>query len=243
MTRPSAQTAHAHTTCRFDLLVLRPIGFFLSFKRPSDRMDHDKRLPLLASKLHCLPFCHLDSLPACLHACLSSYLPICLPACFPLCVPTSLSMPLCLTACFHSSLPFSLQSWDHKQSGCFNTFLRGHVNISIRAFIFSFFPPSFVLVGTKSSFLHLVLFVLPLPIFLPHPSLPLYFSPLHQVCLLVFLLLLLLHLSLSVSLTISPCLDSLFVSLSLTNNNFRVSNIRVSNRTLIYNVCPEAALT
>ena len=27
------------------------------------------------------------------------------------------------------------------------------------------------------------------------------------------------------------------------NNNFRVSNIRVSNRTLIYNVCPEAALT
>jgi len=25
--------------------------------------------------------------------------------------------------------------------------------------------------------------------------------------------------------------------------NFRVSNIRVSNRTLIYNVCPEAALT
>lgn len=125
-------------------------------------------------------------------------------------------MPLCLTACFHSSLPFSLQSWDHKQSGCFNTFLRGHVNISIRAFIFSFFPPSFVLVGTKSSFLHLVLFVLPLPIFLPHPSLPLYFSPLHQVCLLVFLLLLLLHLSLSVSLTISPCLDSLFVSLSLT---------------------------
>jgi len=27
------------------------------------------------------------------------------------------------------------------------------------------------------------------------------------------------------------------------NNNFRVSNIRVSNRALIYNVCPEAALT
>src|SRR6218665_3909197 len=27
------------------------------------------------------------------------------------------------------------------------------------------------------------------------------------------------------------------------NNNFRVSNIRVSNRTLIYKVCPEAALT
>jgi len=27
------------------------------------------------------------------------------------------------------------------------------------------------------------------------------------------------------------------------NNNFRVSNIRVLNRTLIYNVCPEAALT
>ena len=27
------------------------------------------------------------------------------------------------------------------------------------------------------------------------------------------------------------------------NNSFRVSNIRVSNRTLIYNVCPEAALT
>src|SRR6218665_2957561 len=27
------------------------------------------------------------------------------------------------------------------------------------------------------------------------------------------------------------------------NNNFRVSNIRVSYRTLIYNVCPEAALT
>jgi len=27
------------------------------------------------------------------------------------------------------------------------------------------------------------------------------------------------------------------------NNNFHVSNIRVSNRTLIYNVCPEAALT
>src|SRR6218665_828396 len=27
------------------------------------------------------------------------------------------------------------------------------------------------------------------------------------------------------------------------NNNFRVSNIRVSNRTLIYNVCPETALT
>ena len=26
-------------------------------------------------------------------------------------------------------------------------------------------------------------------------------------------------------------------------NNFRVSNIRVSNRTLIYNVCPEAAIT
>src|SRR6218665_2530819 len=25
------------------------------------------------------------------------------------------------------------------------------------------------------------------------------------------------------------------------NNNFSVSNIRVSNRTLIYNVCPEAA--
>src|SRR6218665_3311848 len=27
------------------------------------------------------------------------------------------------------------------------------------------------------------------------------------------------------------------------NNNFRVSNIRGSNSTLIYNVCPEAALT
>src|SRR6218665_1766884 len=27
------------------------------------------------------------------------------------------------------------------------------------------------------------------------------------------------------------------------NNNFRVSNIRVLNRSLIYNVCPEAALT
>ena len=27
------------------------------------------------------------------------------------------------------------------------------------------------------------------------------------------------------------------------NNNFRVSNTKVSNRTLIYNVCPEAALT
>jgi len=27
------------------------------------------------------------------------------------------------------------------------------------------------------------------------------------------------------------------------NNNFPVSNIRVSNCTLIYNVCPEAALT
>ena len=27
------------------------------------------------------------------------------------------------------------------------------------------------------------------------------------------------------------------------NNNFRVSNIRVSNRTLIYNVCPKSALT
>ena len=27
------------------------------------------------------------------------------------------------------------------------------------------------------------------------------------------------------------------------NNNFRVSNIRVSSRTLIYNVCSEAALT
>ena len=31
--------------------------------------------------------------------------------------------------------------------------------------------------------------------------------------------------------------------IDLNNNNFRVSNIRVSNRTLIYNVCPEAALT
>src|SRR6218665_4200162 len=29
----------------------------------------------------------------------------------------------------------------------------------------------------------------------------------------------------------------------IINNNFRVSNIRVSNRTLIYNACPEAALT
>ena len=27
------------------------------------------------------------------------------------------------------------------------------------------------------------------------------------------------------------------------NNNLRVSNIRVSNRTLIYNVCPKSALT
>jgi len=27
------------------------------------------------------------------------------------------------------------------------------------------------------------------------------------------------------------------------NNNIRVSNIRVSNRTLIYNVCPKSALT
>jgi len=27
------------------------------------------------------------------------------------------------------------------------------------------------------------------------------------------------------------------------NNNLRVSNIRVSNRTLIYNVCPKCALT
>ena len=33
------------------------------------------------------------------------------------------------------------------------------------------------------------------------------------------------------------------VSNNNNNNNFRVSNIRVSNRTLIYNVCPEAALT
>src|SRR6218665_1055311 len=29
----------------------------------------------------------------------------------------------------------------------------------------------------------------------------------------------------------------------LYNNNLRVSNIRVSNRTLIYNVCPKSALT
>jgi len=34
----------------------------------------------------------------------------------------------------------------------------------------------------------------------------------------------------------------LFV-VGINNNNFRVSNIRVSNGTLIYNVCPEAALT
>jgi len=27
------------------------------------------------------------------------------------------------------------------------------------------------------------------------------------------------------------------------NNNLRVSNIRVSNRPLIYNVCPKSALT
>ena len=27
------------------------------------------------------------------------------------------------------------------------------------------------------------------------------------------------------------------------NNNLRVSNIRVSSRTLIYNVCPKSALT
>ena len=27
------------------------------------------------------------------------------------------------------------------------------------------------------------------------------------------------------------------------NNNLRASNIRVSNRTLIYNVCPKSALT
>jgi len=32
-------------------------------------------------------------------------------------------------------------------------------------------------------------------------------------------------------------------SLKTCNNNLRVSNIRVSNRNLIYNVCPKSALT
>ena len=33
------------------------------------------------------------------------------------------------------------------------------------------------------------------------------------------------------------------LSSSANNNNLRVSDIRLSNRTLIYNVCPKSALT
>ena len=54
-------------------------------------------------------------------------------------------------------------------------------------------------------------------------------------------------------LTVSPGAESMTAEIKNYNNNnnnnnnniFRVSNIRVSNRTLIYNVhvCPEAALT
>ena len=39
---------------------------------------------------------------------------------------------------------------------------------------------------------------------------------------------------------VSKCL---VFTTTTNNNNLRVSNIRVSNRTLIYNVCPKSALT
>ena len=59
-----------------------------------------------------------------------------------------------------------------------------------------------------------------------------------------------LYMSLSVcvfylfSLSVSLCLSlSRCLSVSNNNNNFRVSNIRVSNRTLNYNVCPKSTLT
>ena len=45
----------------------------------------------------------------------------------------------------------------------------------------------------------------------------------------------------SATLTGTPAV--LVVRFTCYNNNLPVSNIRVSNRTLIYNVCPKSALT